>query len=553
VEGGKEPVSKEVDERVVEMRFDNAKFEKNTRQTMKTLQELNESLKLEGAEKGFEKIEDASAKVDFDKMQGAVEGLSSKFSALEVMGVTALVRITNQAIDTGEKLVKSLSIDQVTSGWNKYAQKTASVQTIMNATGKSITKVNSYLDKLMWYSDETSYGFTDMTASLGQLTAAGGDIDKLIPMIMGIANATAYAGKGASEFSRVIYNLNQSYSQGYLSLMDWKSVELAGVATAELKQLLIDTAVEQGKLKKGAVNVGSFGSTLSKKWADMEAGFGKLAEFTMAVKNLQESNPKQYSTAAKAIEALEDKYDEVTVKAFKAAQEAKSFTEAVDATKDAVSSGWMETFDILFGNYEEAKGFWSDLADEFWDIFAGGQDARNNWLRSAFDSGLDQMLGTEGFSDATDNYTNLLQKSLIKTGVLTEDAVTEAGSFQKALEESSVTAEQLASVVQDAAAYYGEIAALSDKELKAKGYDRTKVDALAKAYASMVEKIQNGNVSLDDFSGKMNQLSGREHLFNGILNILEGINSVLQPMRDAFGEVFMMDGSPLYNLLKGFD
>ena len=151
-------------------------------------------------------------------------------------------------------------------------------------------------------------------------------------MIMGIANATAYAGKGASEFSRVIYNLNQSYSQGYLSLMDWKSVELAGVATAELKQLLIDTAVEQGKLKKGAVNVGSFGSTLSKKWADkevMEAGFGKLAEFTMAVKNLQESNPKQYSTAAKAIEALEDKYDEVTVKAFKAAQEAKSFTEAI--------------------------------------------------------------------------------------------------------------------------------------------------------------------------------------------------------------------------------
>lgn len=549
-------MSKEVDERVVEMRFDNAKFEKNTRQTMKTLQELNESLKLEGAEKGFEKIEAASAKVDFDKMQGAVEGLSSKFSALEVMGVTALVRITNQAIDTGEKLVKSLSIDQVTSGWNKYAQKTASVQTIMNATGKSITKVNSYLDKLMWYSDETSYGFTDMTSSLGQLTAAGGDIDKLIPMIMGIANATAYAGKGASEFSRVIYNLNQSYSQGYLNLMDWKSVELAGVATAELKQLLIDTAVEQGKLKKGAVDVGSFGSTLSKKWADkevMEAGFGKLAEFTMAVKNLQESNPKQYSTAAKAIEALEDQYDEVTVKAFKAAQEAKSFTEAVDATKDAVSSGWMETFDILFGNYEEAKGFWSDLADEFWDIFAGGQDARNNWLRSAFDSGLDQMLGTEGFSDATDNYTNLLQKSLIKTGVLTEDAVTEAGSFQKALEESGVTAEQLAYVVQDAAAYYGEIAALSDKELKAKGYDRTKVDALAKAYASMVEKIQNGNVSLDDFSGKMNQLSGREHLFNGILNILESINSALAPMREAFGEVFMTDGSPLYNLLKGFD
>lgn len=549
-------MSKEVDERVVEMRFDNAKFEKNTRQTMKTLQELNESLKLEGAEKGFEKIEDASAKVDFDKMQGAVEGLSSKFSALEVMGVTALVRITNQAIDTGEKLVKSLSIDQVTSGWNKYAQKTASVQTIMNATGKSITKVNSYLDKLMWYSDETSYGFTDMTASLGQLTAAGGDIDKLIPMIMGIANATAYAGKGASEFSRVIYNLNQSYSQGYLSLMDWKSVELAGVATAELKQLLIDTAVEQGKLKKGAVNVGSFGSTLSKKWADkevMEAGFGKLAEFTMAVKNLQESDPKQYSTAAKAIEALEDQYDEVTVKAFKAAQEAKSFTEAVDATKDAVSSGWMETFDILFGNYEEAKGFWSDLADEFWDIFAGGQDARNNWLRSAFDSGLDQLLGTEGFSDATDNYTNLLQKALMNVGLVTEDGIKEAGSFQKALEESGVTAQQLYAVVDKGAEVYGELLQKSDAEIKKVGGSREEVEKLYNAYKSLRDQILDGTVSLNDFADKMNQLSGREHFFNGILNILEGIKSILQPMRDAFGEVFMTDGSPLYNLLKGFD
>ena len=178
-------------------------------------------------------------------------------------------------MDAGERLVKSLSLDQVTAGWNKYAQKTASVQTIMNATGKSITKVNSYLDKLMWYSDETRYGFTDMTQSLGQLTAAGGDIDKMIPMIMGIANATAYGGKGASEFQRVIYNLNQSYSQGYLNLMDWKSVELAGVATAELKQQIIDTGVELGKIKKGTVTVGTFGSTLSKKWADktvMETG-----------------------------------------------------------------------------------------------------------------------------------------------------------------------------------------------------------------------------------------------------------------------------------------
>lgn len=547
-------MSQEVDERVVEMRFDNAQFEKNVHQTMQSLEQLNDSLRLDGAEKGFEKISDASAKVDFDEMQGALDNLSGKFSAVEVMGVAALSHITRQAVDTGEKLVKSLSLDQVTSGWNKYAQKTASVQTIMNATGKSIAKVNGYLEKLMWFSDETSYSFTDMTQSLGQLTASGGDIEKVIPMIMGMANATAYAGKGASEFSRVIYNLNQSYSQGYLSLMDWKSVELAGVATAELKKQIIDTGVELGKIKKGDVTVGTFSSTLSTKWADkavMETAFGKFAEFSEAVKKMVDAHPGML--ASQAIDALADQYDEVTVKAFKAAQEAKSFSEAVDATKDAVSSGWMETFDILFGNYEEAKGFWSDLAEEFWNMFAGGAAGRNNWLKSAFGSGLDQLLGTEGFGEAGDNYTNLLQKALVNQGLLSEEGIEEAGSFQKALEESGVTAQQLYEVLGEAAEHYHQRAAMSDEELDKLGFDRDKVDALANAYDSMAEQIQNGSVNLDDLAGKMNQLSGREHFFNGILNVLEGINSVLNPIRDGFGDVFMTDGSPLYNFLKGFD
>lgn len=547
-------MSREVDQRVVEMQFNNANFEKNTRQSIATIDRLMEKLQFKGAEKGFEKLDAAAGNVDFDTMSRALDALESKFSAVNVMAVTTLVNITNKAVDAGTRLAKSLSIDQVTAGWNKYAQKTASVQTIMNATGKSITKVNSYLSKLMWFSDETSYSFTDMTQSLGQLTASGGNIEKVIPMIMGMANATAYAGKGASEFSRVIYNLNQSYSQGYLSLMDWKSVELAGVATAELKKQIIETGVALGKIKEGDVTVGTFSSTLSTKWADkevMETAFGKFAEFSEAVKKMVDANPGML--ASQAIEALADQYDEVTVKAFKAAQEAKSFSEAVDATKDAVSSGWMETFDILFGNYEEAKGFWSDLAEEFWNMFAGGAEARNSWLRSAFDSGLDQLLGTEGFSDATDNFTKALETSLVRRGVLSEKEIEDAGSFQKALEESGVTAQQLADVIGDQADRYARMAQLSDAELDAQDRDRSKVEALANAYASLVEKIQNGTVDLEEFAGKMNQLSGREHFFAGVLNIFEGINSVMDPVREAFNEVFMMDGSPMYNLVKGFN
>lgn len=547
-------MSQEVDQRVVEMRFDNAKFEKNVQQSINSLNALNESLKFEGAEKGFAEVEKASEKVDFDRMTTALETLTGKFSALEVIGMTALVKITDKAIDAGAKLTKSLSIDQVMSGWNKYAQKTASVQTIMNATGKSITKVNGYLSKLMWFSDETSYSFTDMTQSLGQLTASGGDIEKVIPMIMGMANATAYAGKGASEFSRIIYNLNQSYSQGYLSLMDWKSVELAGVATAELKKQIISTGIELGKIKDGDVTVGTFSSTLSSKWADkevMETAFGKFAEFSEAVKKMVDANPGML--ASQAIEALADQYDEVTVKAFKAAQEAKSFSEVIDATKDAVSSGWMQTFDILFGNYEEAKTFWSDLAEQFWDIFASGMGGRNSWLKKAFNGGMDQLLDDTALGDVGDAFTNQLRRSLIASGKLTEQQIEDAGSFQKALENAGLTADDLYERVQLSLAGYEEIAKKSDKELAAEGVSRETLNKTIDAYRKMVEAIQNGEVSLDSYAAKMGKMSGREHFFNGILNILKGINSVLGPIRDGFDEVFHTDGGPLYSLLEGFD
>lgn len=550
-------MSQEIDERVVEMRFDNAQFERNTRQSIKTLNELNESLKLEGAEKSFEKIEDASAKVDFDKMQSALESLNSKFSAVEVMGVTALMHITNQAIDTGEKLVKSLSIDQVTSGWNKYAQKTASVQTIMNATGKSITKVNSYLDKLMWYSDETSYGFTDMTQSLGQLTAAGGDIDKMIPMIMGIANATAYAGKGASEFQRVIYNLNQSYSQGYLNLMDWKSVELAGVATAELKQQIIDTGVELGKIKKGAVTVGTFGSTLSKKWADktvMETAFGKLADFTMAIKEGVDNGT--YKNASEGIAALADQYDEATVKAFKAAQEAKSFSEAIDATKDAVSSGWLETFEIIFGNYDIAKGFWTDLTDSLWDLFAAGKDSRNDLLSGAFDNGWTQMMKS-GLSDVSDLLETGLYQGLSNVGVITDEDVEKAGSFGaavgEALKKGKLSTETLEKALRGAGNSFSKMLDLSDAELKKLGYTRKEVENISNKFTKFFEKVDEGTISISDFADKMTQTSGREHLFNGILNVLNDISAALQPMKDAFNDILGPTSEGIYKALTVFD
>jgi len=381
-------MSRSIDERIVEMQFNNRQFESGVKESLGSLDRLKKGLDLDGASKSLTGLGEAGRKFSLAGIAEGVDTIAGKFTTLGIIGVTAIQNITNKVIDLGLQIANSLTLDQITAGWTKYEQKTASVQTIMNATGKSIDEVNGYLDKLMWFSDETSYGFTDMTAALAQMTSSGGDVKNLLPLITGVANATAYAGKGAAEFSRAMYNLNQSYGSGNLQYIDWRSLELAGIASQELKQIFIDTGVAMGKIVEGEVTIGNFGTTLQKKWADtsvMEAAFGKFSELSEEAYRLVQAG--EYDTAAEAMEALSGQYSDVAEKAFKSAQQAKTFTEAIDATKDAVSTGWMKTMEIIFGNIEEATVLWTDVTNALWDVFASGAEARNEMLQGWKDLG----------------------------------------------------------------------------------------------------------------------------------------------------------------------
>lgn len=380
--------TRSIDERIVDMQFNNRQFEAGVKESLGSIEALKKGLDFKEAEKSFSGLSDSARKFSLSGLAESIENISSKFTALGIIGVTALANIANKAVDAGIQLVKSLTVDQIAAGWDKYGQKMDSVQTIMNATGKSVEEVDGYLEKFMWFSDETSYGFTDMTKALAQMTSSGGNIDKLMPMIMGVANATAYAGKGAAEFSRAMYNLNQSYSMGSLQYRDWFSLELAGVASAELKQTIIDVGVEMGKIEKGAVTVGTFGSTLQEKWADtsvMEEAFGRFASMSEKAYEMVQSG--QVDTASQAYKILAESYDDVYLKAAKSAQEAKKFSEVIAATTDAVSSGWAKTFEMIFGNKVEATEFFTDLANAMYEVFVEGGNVRNELLKLWKDEG----------------------------------------------------------------------------------------------------------------------------------------------------------------------
>lgn len=459
-------MSTTVDNRIVEMQFDNREFEVNAKASINTLEKLKDELDMSKAARGFNELDGAAKNVDFNPLMTAVQSVGEKFSAMDVVAITALSRITNAAIDAGKKLVESLSVDQIKEGWSKYEQMTTATQTIMAATAKDIgklddngnligyadqddqmAKVSAQLDKLATFADETSYSLTDMTSNVGKFVSQNIPLEDSVAAMMGIANAAALAGQNSAAASRAMYNLSQSLGMGSVRVQDWMSIENANMATYEFKEMIIETAHELKKLDDSymtsgkaldgyntiinattgelekvqkwsegtKVTVENFRSTLSDGWFDNEVltavldKYGRFSseltelmgnnsdtiardwldaiekfnskdadfsveEFAKGIKLLNqetgELEPATVETMSALLEKLGSKEYALGLKAFKAAQEAKTFTEAIDATKDAVSSKFMKIFELIFGNYLEAKELWTDLAEALYDIFA---------------------------------------------------------------------------------------------------------------------------------------------------------------------------------------
>ena len=388
-------MSKTIDQRVVEMRFDNTNFEKNVSKSMSTIGKLKKSLKFEDSTKGFENISKAAGQVDMGSLGNGVESVKLKFSALEVMAVTALSNITNKAIDTGAQLVKSLTVDQIAEGWDKFKSKTSSVATLV-AQGYDLSEVNEQLNRLNWFTDETSYNFTEMTSNIAKFTATGKGLTESVSAMEGIANWAALSGQNAETASRAMYQLSQAMGAGVMRKEDYKSIQNASMDTEEFRQKCLDAGVALGTLKQNAdgtykslvANVKDGNFTISQfaehltqdAWLTSDVMMQVFGDYSSAVDQIYEYAEEKGITASQAIEELGDSVDAFGLKAFKAAQEARSWSDAVDSVKDAVSTGWMQTFELIFGNQKEATELWTDLANSMWDVFASGGEVRNELL-----------------------------------------------------------------------------------------------------------------------------------------------------------------------------
>lgn len=437
-------MSNTIDQRVVQLQFDNAQFERETRKSMSTISQLTQKLNLLGSKT------DAVSDFKMDKGTNSmtkfgdvVNDVYLKFSGLDAIIFGFLSKIGGNLASKTTAFVKSLSIDQVTAGWTKYALKTTAVQTIMSATaeqfddtGKQMAYVNEQLSKLNWFTDETSYNFVDMVDNIGKFTNSNVPLDKAVTSMEGIATWAAASGAGAQQASRAMYNLSQALGMGSVRLQDWMSIENAQMATVEFKETVMETAAELGVLKKQAdgtfktlknnkVTVENFRNTLSEGWFTSDVLTGVLAQYGGFTEKLNAAYEETGLTTSRLLSALEefetgsldmgdllnktgtsaerlteifselsDSEYELGKKAFKAAQEARTFSDAINATMDAVSTGWMNTFELIFGDYEEAKKLWTDVTEVLYDTFASSGEVRNEILRQWKDLGGRDILLT---------------------------------------------------------------------------------------------------------------------------------------------------------------
>lgn len=377
-------MSRSIDERVVSMRFDNKQFEAAAATSMSTLDKLKSKLDFRGASKGLNEIAKAADTVSLDGLTKSASAVEVKFSAMSVAAIASINRVVNAAIDAGSRIAKSLTIDPINTGFAEYELKMNSVQTIMASTGADLQTVTGYLEELNEYADKTIYSFADMTQNIGKFTNAGVKLEDAVKAIQGISNEAAVSGANANEASRAMYNFAQALSAGYVKLIDWKSIELANMATVEFKTQLLETAAALGTVSKASDGT----------YRTLEG------DVLSATKNFNETLEQQWLTTDVLIETLGNYADETTEigkKAFAAAQDVKTFSQLLDTLKEAAGSGWATTWEIVIGNFEEAKEIWTTASEVIGGMLGKAADERNAMLRDwKALGGRDSMLRTFG-------------------------------------------------------------------------------------------------------------------------------------------------------------
>ena len=480
-----------------------------------------------------------------------VDGFRLKLDAMSVVGMAAISRLTNAAINFGQKAFHGM-IEGITDGFHEYETQLNAIQTIYANTsinGTSMTQITRALDTLNTYADKTIYNFTQMTHNIGMFTAAGVGLQDSVSAIQGIANWAAMCGSNAAQANTAMYQLSQSLATGSLKLQDWNSVVNAGMGGKQLQDALLRTAVHLKAIdwKYAASAAKDFRQSLQDGWATTEVVSETFKQLTMDVSDYGKA------VAGLVQQGYTQQEAETIVKLAQNSQEAatkvKTFTQLIDTLREAVGSGWTESWGIVLGDLDEAKDLYSGISDALGAMIANSAKKRNDFLRAGMSSGYKQLV-QDGIAD-TEVFTNSLTKfgdvALKSSGKTVAGLIKQYGSFEKSMHSGWVTADVLKQAVAETTATVNSYDLAKRTEL---GITNDQI----KAMNALNDGLQKGTISAENYVKKMQRLSGRENIITGFANIANDLKAVFTTISNAWHSVVkpMSNGNWLYSLTVGF-
>ena len=383
-------MSQTLDQRVVELQFDNAEFEKGIKTTLESLEKLNEKLELKDAGKGFEELQKAADSLTLSKIADSVDDLTQSFKGLYTIGGRVANMVKNFISKNLLKAVTSVPrtfLSSIKGGLDEYTTQIDATQTIfinVKESGASMADVTAALDELNEYADQTIYNFTQMTQNIGRFVTAGAGLTESVKAVKGLSNLSALMGANSEQNSRAMYNMSQALSVGYMSYVDWKTMQNTGMGGEKVQEMFIKSAkahnVNYDKLLK---KKGSFAGTLSEKWLTSDILLDVMENLTLVTEDSTEAEIEyaRQLLAAKGYKGDDiDYWIELAKSSSAAATKVTTFAKLIDTLNEAMGSGWTKTWQLIIGDYEEASEMWTSVSKELSKVVDASADARNQIL-----------------------------------------------------------------------------------------------------------------------------------------------------------------------------
>lgn len=398
-------MSREVDERIVEMQFDNKQFETGVAQTIKSLDNLNNSLKFDDLKNSLSSIQNGINRITLEPLQDAVTGIENSLTTFTgILKLKIFDRIADMAVNTGEKVFQALTFGSAKAGMAEYETQQGAVQTILANTqhlGTTVKDVVGALDELNEYADLTIYNFTQMTRNIGTFTAAGLDLETSTSAIKGISNLAAISGSTSQQASTAMYQLSQALSAGRVSLQDWNSVVNAGMGGKVFQDALKKTAKHMGivvdESKSFRESIGGGDSWLSAEVLSetLKQLSGDMTDAELAAQGWSATEIEEIQKMAKT--------------GMEAATVVKTYSQLIDTLTEQIGSGWTKTWQLIFGDFEESKELWTSVYKAISPYIDAFSDLRNGYIEFWRENeGREKLI--EAFSNIWSGATNVITK-----------------------------------------------------------------------------------------------------------------------------------------------